>query len=34
LGFDWEQDEIAMKACEFVVADTWDVVNSEEMVLA
>lgn len=34
MAFDWEQDDLAMKACEFVVANVWETSNSEEMNLA
>ncbi|KAL4435549.1 hypothetical protein ABPG74_020325 [Tetrahymena malaccensis] len=34
MAFDWEQDDLAIKACEFVVANTWEISNSEEMILA
>jgi len=34
MAFDWEQDDLAIKACEFVVVDVWEITNSEEMILA
>jgi len=34
LAFEWELNDLAFKACEFVCNDNWEVKNSSEMVLA
>ena len=34
MAFEWEINDMAIKACEFVVQDTWDPKNSSEMILA
>ncbi|CAD8135763.1 unnamed protein product [Paramecium octaurelia] len=34
LAFEWEFNDLAFKACEFVCNDTWDVKNASEMILA
>ena len=34
LAFEWQQDDLSVKACDFVIEDVWDSKNSEEMILA
>jgi hypothetical protein len=34
LAFEWEFNDVAVKACEFVIADTWDPKSAWEMILA
>lgn len=33
LAFEWDMNELAIKACEFVISDKWEAKNSEEMIL-
>lgn len=34
MAFEWELNDLATKACEFVCADTWELKNASEMILA
>lgn len=33
MAFEWELVDLAVKSCEFVVADTWETRNASEMIL-
>lgn len=34
MAFEWEMNDLAFKACEFVCSDNWDIKNASEMILA
>ena len=33
MAFEWELNDLAIKACEFVVNDVWEVKNANEMII-
>lgn len=33
MAFEWELNDLAIKACEFVISDNWDTKNASEMIL-
>lgn len=33
MAFEWELNDLSLKACEFIVNDSWDVKNSNEMII-
>lgn len=33
MAFEWEMNDLATKACEFVCNDLWDPKNASEMIL-
>ena len=34
MAFDWELNDIAIKACEWVIDDVWKVKNAKNMIIA